>query len=206
MGVAGVALVAVAFGGYRYYVASQFAASYETYAALASAHSNAAFVPAVEDNPLRRELNLTLARCLSDESLKTADRLELARRGRQLLDEAEKQIDVIGETGEEIENAIEIMEARAAGSARADIVALARERFRIIGDIRGLSYRANFHAAEIFNRIIDDGGKLTDAHVTELNEKVPLVEGQFDERTNLYSELESANSRMENTYAELDLF
>src|SRR5262245_46543853 len=106
MAVVGLGLVSVAFAGYRYHTAYQFAASYEAYAQLANAHADAAAAPAVEANPLRRELNLTLARCLSDESLKVAERLELAQHGLVLLGEQEKQIDAIDQRGGPIPGAI----------------------------------------------------------------------------------------------------
>jgi len=193
------------FGFYRYDRASQFSDSYAAYAVLAAAHGNAAFIPTVDDNPLRQELNRVLVEVLAGE-ISDSRRLELAQRGLLLLDEAEKQIDTIGERGEAAQTAIVVMEDSASGRGRTDIVALARERISIISDIRGLSYRANFYTAEIFNRVIRDGGKLTAAHTKELNDQTPVVEEQFDLRANLYTELESTNFRMEKKVAELSIF
>ncbi len=199
-------LLVLGCGAYIYYRATQFAKSYDAYAARAAVHGNAALIPAVKDNPLRKELNQTLGRALSDTSISNTERLALAQRGLSMLDSMELQIDAIGEAGESMEGAIMRMEAYALWATRADIVAAARERFGIIADIRGLSYRANFHTAEIFKRIIKDEGKLTDAHVRELNDQIPVVEQEFDRRTNLYRDLESANARIEKLQGELSQF
>jgi hypothetical protein len=84
-----------------------------------------------------------------------------------------------------------------------DVVTLAQSQAAIIADIRGLSYRANFHTAQIFSRIVDDQGSLTDAHIAELNNLIPKVEDQFDQRSNLYSELERVGDRIQMALEEL---
>ena len=201
-----VALVFCFFALYRYHASSQFASSYKVYSQLATAHVNTAIIHGAKSNPLRQELNQTLARVLSDTSMNNADRIALSQRGLILLKQGEKQIDAMGEVGDKTKSAISSMEMAAYGSLRNDIVALAHESFNIIADIRGLSYRANYHAAEIFNHIIKDGGKLIPAYISDLNEQIPFVEERFDKQTNLYSDLESVNSRIENKYEELGMF
>lgn len=201
-GITIVLFFALCFLAYRFYFAWQFTKSYDTYATLSDIHVNAAFLPATNENPLRQELNRMLADVLA-EQLPQSDRLERAERGLLLLNELEKQIDAIGDSGEAVSKALGEMEARASGSERREIVDLALERLRVIGDIRGLSYRASYHTAEIFNRVITDGGALTPEHVIELNNQIPLVEEQFDRRTGLYDELESIGGRV--TRAQNDL-
>jgi hypothetical protein len=190
---------------YKFYFSWQFAQSYDTYATLSEAHVTAAFLPATNDNQLRQELNRMLADVLAVE-LPQKDRLERAERGLLLLNELEKQIDAIGDSGETVSKALSEMESRASGSERREIVDLALERVRVIGDIRGLSYRASYHTAEIFNRVIQDGGTLTPEHVTELNSQIPLVEEQFDRRTGLYDELESIGGEIEKVHDGLSIF
>ncbi len=198
-------LLVCIFVGYKLYFAWQFNKSYDTYATLSGLHVNAALLPAVGDNPVRQELNRTLADVLA-EQLPTSERLERAERGLVLLNALERQIDAIGDSGEAVSKALGEMEARASGSERREIVDLALERLRVIGDIRGLSYRASYHTAEIFNRVIADGGALTPEHVKELNNQIPLVEEQFDRRTGLYDELESINNAILRTVSELSWF
>ncbi len=193
------------FFSYKSYFAWKFTKSYDTYATLSDIHVNAAFLPATNENPLRQELNRMLADVLA-EQLPQSDRLERAERGLLLLNELEKQIDAIGDSGEAVSKALGEMEARASGSERREIVDLALERLRVIGDIRGLSYRASYHTAEIFNRVIADGGALTPEHVIELNNQIPLVEEQFDRRTGLYNELESIGGRITRVENELSAF
>lgn len=192
------------FVSYKFYFAWQFTKSYETYATLSGLHVNASLLPAVGDNPIRQELNRMLADVLA-EQLPQSDRLERAERGLLLLNELEKQIDAIGDSGEAVAKALGEMEARASGSERKEIVELALERLRVIGDIRGLSYRASYHTAEIFNRVIADGGALTPEHVSELNNQIPLVEEQFDRRTGLYDELESIGGKINRAQNQLSM-
>lgn len=193
------------FFSYRFYFAHQFKQSYDAYAKLSDIHVTAAFTPATEANPLRQELNRALADVLATE-LPRAERLARAERGVVLLNELEKQIDAIGDAGEAVSKEIERMEARATGAERKEIVDLALERARIIGDIRGLSYRASYHTADIFKRIIEGNGELTAAHVEDLNNQIPLVEEQFDRRTALYTELESINSSITRSAVGLRVF
>lgn len=193
------------FVAYKTYFSWQFSKSYETYETLSNAHVTAAFLPATNDNQLRQELNRMLSDVLAAD-LPSSDRLARAQRGLVLLGELEKQIDEIGVKGEAVSHALGEMEERATGADRAEIVRLALERLRVIGDIRGLSYRASYHTAEIFNRVIADGGTLTPEHVSELNSQIPLVEEQFDRRTGLYDELESISGNVERTYDDLSIF
>lgn len=190
------------FFSYRFYFAYAFKKSYDTYASLSDIHVNAAFTPATEANPLRQELNRVLADVLSAD-LSNTERLVRAQRGSSLLNELEKQIDAIGDAGESVAQEIEHMEQTASGSERKEIVTLSLERQRIIGDIRGLSYRASYHTAEIFNRIIEERGDLTSMHVADLNNQIPLVEEQFDRRTALYDELEAIDGRIDRAFSAL---
>lgn len=203
-GIGIIILFVLCFFAYRFYFAWQFTKTYDTYAALSGIHVQAAFLPATNDNPLRQELNRMLADVLAAQ-LPEKDRLARAERGLLLLNELEKQIDTIGDSGEAVAKALGEMEGRASGSERQEIVQLALERLRVIGDIRGLSYRASYHTAEIFNRVIQDGGTLTAEHVTELNNQIPLVEEQFDRRTGLYDELVSIGSRIDRARKELSV-
>jgi hypothetical protein len=47
--------------------------------------------------------------------------------------------------------------------------------------------------------VIDDKGVVTEEHAALLNEHIPLVEEQFDRRSNLYVELESTGSALDST-------
>lgn len=172
------------------------------------AYIAATFLPGAQNNPVRNELNRMLGESLSD-VLSEGERIERARRGLLLIDELERQVDAIGETKDTLESRLLALEseftnvpALFSGDRRA-----LRERterlYVIADDIRGLSYRANYHTSQIFERIIDDGGSLTPAHVMSLNEQIPQVEEQFDQRANLYAELESIESELDILYGDL---
>ena len=181
-----------------------FAKNYGAYEMVAAEHTNAAYIPSTNDNPVRQELNRLLAESLAKE-LPVADRLSHARRGLELLKVTEGQIDRIGNKGEEVTAAIIQLDSVSSGVGALPfripmkrMVDLAYKRFQYVADVRGLSYRANYHTAEIFNRIIRDNGELTREHVLELNSALPLLEQQFDKRTNTYTQLQNTTVLLDN--------
>lgn len=190
---------------------SQFADTYVVYTAATSRYVTAAFKPAVESNPIRTEVNSLLARVLQ-ETMTPVERFDMARRGIAHLNDIEGQIDEIKNEGDLIEPLLTKLEtsAKHPGNVRdrgqmLEIVSLGRERARVISDIRGLSYRANFYAGEVFERIIDDQGELTDDHVRHLNDLIPQLEEQFDARSALYEELERMGNRERQIALSLEL-
>lgn len=159
-----------------------------------NAHMQATLIPSVSENPVRQELNQQLAVVLS-EDLSAGDRLKGARRGIELIEIIDQQIDASEHTANLLENA-EADRGISSPVFSGEIAVLVSKLVSISSDIRGLSYRANFHTEQIFTRIIDDKGVLSDTHKRELNELIPLVEEQFDRRSNLYLELEMAHQEL----------
>lgn len=204
-----IALLLAAYG-WHWYSLSQFEKAYTEYAEVAAKHDEVAAIPVLPDNPLRRDLNRALANVLSPEASES-ERLKSSEEGRALLVLAEGTIDAVGEVGEDAMAAILEMEARsgafgllnAAGTADS-LIELAHRRHSIIADIRGLSYRANHHTKEIFDRIIADGGKLTPEHARALDRLLPDVEEQFNRRSNLYDELESVRGEIAGEFREFE--
>lgn len=188
--------------GAHWFALRQFELAYRDYAIIAERHDEVAAIPALTENPLRRDLNRALAGALA-EGASEEERNARAREGLALLVLAEGAIDAIGEVGEDAMSAILEMEARASllGALNATgeerrIIALAHRRYAIIADIRGLSYRSNHHTKEIFDRIIADGGALTAEHALALDRLIPDVEEQFNRRANLYTELKTVNAEL----------
>jgi hypothetical protein len=175
---------------------------YAAYALVAKQHRDAAFFVANTQNPVREELNRLLTDVL-EETIPDSERLVKAERGLELLGISERSIDAIGEIALVNDQALLLLEGRSHlwllwwwHAPMRDVVQLAQSQAAIIADIRGLSYRANFHTAQIFKRIVDDGGQLTDSHISELNNLIPKVEDQFDQRSNLYDELERVGDQI----------
>lgn len=195
---------------YGWYVSSlEHDKIFAAYRAASEREMQAALVPGVKDNAVRRELDRTLAEVLARE-MSDSERLELAQHGLEILALAEIQIDAIGEAGEAAHLAIEELSQSSlvagfipTSFTSRELVSLSNKRSGIISDIRGLSYRANFHTEEIFKKIVADQGRLTAVHVASLNSLIPKVEEQFNERSNLYFDLESTNNQMETILAEL---
>jgi len=182
--------------------------SYEALERETDTYIAATFLPGADGNPVRNELNRMLGESLSD-ILSETERLERARRGLVLLDELERQIDAIGETKSSLDARLTALDEELAYIP--SLLSGDRRRLRehverlyvIADDIRGLSCRANYHTSQIFDRIITDGGVLTVEHITFLNGQIPQIETQFDERTNLYAELESIESALGILYKDL---
>ena len=188
---------------YIAYASHEFRRAYATYTTLVQANVDAAYVPGAENNPLRQHLNTVLSQVLA-RPMSAKERMDFAEEGLKVLKAAEQQIDVIGDTGDKVQLSITYMQekARAPGAFLlrgyvTRILSLATEEHNITADIRGLSYRANFHTAEIFNRIVLDKGELTPAYLQELNRQVPAVEEQFNKRTGLYAQLKDVSARMQ---------
>lgn len=192
----------------RFWAIRDFSYAYHAYTESATRHVSAAFIPAIAENPLRKELNTALSDVLGT-ALGPEERLSRAREGLGLLKDAEAQIDLIGDAGILTEERIAEMEksmnlfGQLHRSLLRDIIQLARARFEIIADIRGLSYRANHHTEEIFDRVIEDEGILSPTHVADLNRLIPSVEAQFDTRSNLYDDLERLGRQMQSKYDDL---
>lgn len=192
-------------GGYALYSDYALTRAYRAYAEVAQRHDEAAYIPGLAENPLRRDLNSALIGALT-EGRSSNERRTSAEEGRALLILAEGYIDAVGEVGKDVTIALSSLEDAGESIgvwyARDNIrtvVALAQKRLEIIADVRGLSYRANHHTKEIFDRIIADKGVLTDAHVIALNKLIPSVEEQFDLRSNLYVELEKTTNQITST-------
>ncbi len=206
---AAIAIVIILIATYITHSTNDFHRAYESYSSLAKTHADLAYVPGIPENPIRGRLNAILSKVLA-KPMTPSERLDLARQGLETLKDGEKQIDDIGDQGEKVQNAIRYLVAKkdSPGSilvrSEADkLIALAKEEFGYIADIRGLSYRANFHTAEIFNRIILDKGALTTAFTNELNRQIPDVEEQFNKRANLYIQLKNVLDRTQKESASM---
>ncbi len=194
--------------GYFAFATGERASYYEALQAETDTYIEAAFLPGAANNPIRGELNRMLGESLGEE-VTDAQRLERARRGLVLIDELERQIDAIGETRGVLESRLATLDEELAylpsflSGERGDVRDHAMRLYVVADDIRGLSYRANYHTSQIFDRIIADGGALSPAHVEQLNEQIPQVEKQFNERSNLYTELENIESELDILFGNL---
>lgn len=177
------------------FLTRSFKSGYKSFIVAEEAYKDSAMRPAMPDNPLRREIGFLLAQSIQVD-MAPGERIRIANRGIALLNELEAQIDDIKDKGDTVAPIVDSLDshARAFGdivgrSEKMQIVALAKKNAEIISDIRGLSYRADYYTGEVFERVIDDQGLMTDEHKTYLNGLIPQLEEQFNKRQNLYSEL-----------------
>ncbi|MBP9668906.1 MAG: hypothetical protein KBE09_01315 [Candidatus Pacebacteria bacterium] len=192
----GLVVLAIGIALYLFVFAPRDVVALESYATLGEAHEDSAFLVGMSENPIRIELDHVLADVLM-RPMTDDERYELSEQGRGLLKTLEVQIDAIGEKEGAAAEALASLQSSPLALSEltsiGEVVQLGTRRADLIADIRGLSYRANYHTAQIFERIMKDGGALTEAHVAALNSDLPLVEEQFDRRSNLYVELEKVS-------------
>jgi hypothetical protein len=181
-----------------------FDAEYAVYDTLAAQADNAAYIPGAQTNPVRVALDQDLTEVL-DQTIDAQKRLAFADQGLIDLKDSESQIDDISSTTDEVDAQIAKMQVNTLDNAAPDdrarsIIALAKQRSSIIADIRAYSYRTDFEISQIFNTIIADKGVLTNAYVISLNNEIPAVETEFDQRSNLYLELQNTAQQIADTY------
>lgn len=198
----------LAFLSYDIHTSSQsFERAYREYAVLAAESDASAYLPGAGNNPIRIELNSALIQILGNSEITSAKRLELSRRGLELTQGLERQVDAITPTLEAADEAAEHMNATsdfvsnifAKGIPR-HIVELAQERHNAISDIRAYSYRADSETRKILERIVKENGVLKDSYVQELNNLIPAQEEEFNMRTNRYSDLQNTGEQIQQSF------
>ncbi len=205
-----VALIAfVAYALWAWLGAGKFGSQYERYAEAQREYITAANKPAAEGNPVRRQVYQLLAEVLQVE-MSNEERIAKAKQGIAHLNDIESQIDAIKVEADKVVPLLQGLEDASSGignlnggASIKDLVRIGKRQVEIISDIRGLSYRADYYTSEVFERIIDDQGAMTDAHKIYLNDNIPLLEEQFDKRANLYAELKKNDDEMKGISAEL---
>lgn len=191
------------------FASKQFGKEYAAFAPAEAAYETAAYKPAVGSNPVRQAISYLLGEVLQA-PITDEKRNEMAKEGIAHLNDIEGEIDDIKTQGDAVAPLVDQLDKTAGNISNVrsrlkmkELVALARKNAQIISDIRGLSYRTDYYTDEVFERIIDDQGKMTDAHKTYLNDLLPQLESQFDQRTNLYTQMTDNSKKMKQLAHEL---
>lgn len=205
----GVVLVLVLLAAIAYQAERVLARHVAVYAQAQRTFADTAFSPGASGNVARDESNRLLSVVLSSSAVQ-ADRLAAAKQGIELLHTLETEIDLIADARDEAEVArAQLWRDRFLPVAvpwekkLVALDALAERQASTIADIRGLSYAANYRAAQIFEHVAADGGALTPEYIRSLNSGLPELEKAFDRRSNLYVELEKIDSDIAHLLAEL---
>jgi hypothetical protein len=196
--------------GYHIHVSTErFDHAYRNYAVAAGAADAAAYLPAAGNNPVRQDLNNVLIQALGNSKLSDQERLEHARDGLELVGQLDKQVDAITHGLEAADIAAQEMNASSdilsnifAKGLPQKIVGLAHRRHDAISDIRAYSYRADSQARQIFERIAQENGVLSQNYIRELNNLVPAQEEEFNQRTNRYSDLQAIGLEIDTAFGE----
>ena len=207
--VSAVVLSVFLFVGHQHRVSADgFVSAYGEYVEAADQQEAAAYLPGAAANFIREKLDRSLSILLTDD-IEPKDRMDVAVGALNLTKELELQIDDIGAKRNSVEIAISrlkdlsgtINDENLAEQVR-EIIELAENKTIIIADIRGLSYSINGETKKIIGRIIAENGLLTDAHIIELNRRIPEDEKRFDRQKELYQQLSDLDNRIEEKYNE----
>ncbi len=203
-----VVIAGILYGAFILFGSSDFEKKYAEYVLAEEEYVEVANKPAAEANPVRRQVYTLLAEVLQVE-MTPEERIAKAKQGIAHLNDMEGQIDAIKSEADKVSPLLAELEKNAGGisnrSEKRELVRLGKRQIEIISDIRGLSYRADYYTSEVFERIIDDQGAMTDEHKTYLNDLIPQLEEQFDNRSNLYAELDVNANKMTEIAREIGL-
>lgn len=202
-------VVCVTLGAVLYRSSASLATDVGVFAASQKLFSESAFLPGAATNPTRDSANRALAAALST-TASPNQRLIAAKDGLVYTKILEGEIDAIATARDTTAGArSQLSNDRFSFSALpwerriSTLLTLADKQAQIIADIRGLSYSANYHTTEIFKQIVADDGALSPAYVAKLNSEIPQVEADFNNRSNLYLELQQVDSDIRHALAEL---
>jgi len=185
-----------------------FSRSYYAYVDLADRRESAAYKPGEAGNETRRLLHSSLSEILTGD-INNSERLSTSKDVLRYAKDLEGQVLEINRLGEWEYGAIEDMENgarnisnRQIGGYADNIVLLAKQRHGTANDIALLAYAINGHIQDIATQMINDGGRLTEAHIVSLNNKVGFAEKQYDKLQSLYAELHVLKNEIDGAYIE----
>ena len=172
-------------------------------------HEMAVVTPGAKSNTSRIELDAILVKILT-EPMEEAVRINYSKMALEKIDILDKQIALVYEAGSVVEVRIDslVLASKSVKGIEAkmkvgEIINLAIKQKGIIDEIDVLTKVITDSTRSIFDRIIEDGGMLTDEHMVSLNNQITEAETRFDKRTSLFSEMDKNKKAIENLSTQL---
>ena len=168
-------------------------------------HKAAVFLPGSGNNSARQDLNIILGKVLT-KTMTDSERLSDSHLGIERIEEVQRQIEKIEETGVLMDKDIDRFEKnigalpkkeREYAKAMTSSTVLYREKTR---EIEKFLYKINNDGGEIFERIIIENGALSEKHIIALNEHIPEAETNFDTLSFLYMDLVKIKKEIEKNH------
>ncbi|NBD73425.1 hypothetical protein GVX82_00070 [Patescibacteria group bacterium] len=179
-----------------------FIESYGTYRALAEEERALLARPGNEDAEVRARVHEHLTALLTGD-LTSAERLTRAEEAAEDLALQEETVAAIGAVAPRVTAAREELAVQVADlpaplrpEAR-ELVALLKERRVLVGRIADELAATHDQTAAIVARIIAEEGRLSPAHVAEINAGTSVAEERFDEVRRAYQELDTLSEEID---------
>lgn len=183
-----------------------FIDAYATYREEADLVHEKMLIAGGSQSPDRQALFVLLSSILTDE-LSDEERAEKTR-------EANTHVEAIGSaiavaqahvprvrgSITDVRSASEQFSSRPTRTRAGEVVNLLTAHIELTERSVGELFDANEQVRRILAQIEEDGGKLTDAHVTSINEATTEAETRFDQLTRHFDELSSLGSRRDEAY------
>ena len=207
-----IALCLFGWFGFKYFEpisVDAFLPALERYEELSQKHENSVIVPGAKSNSVRIELDAILNKILTAPMEDTV-RGKYSVIALEKLDELDRQIALSYDIGEtvniRIEGLITAGESISGAEVRMlveDIIVLTQKQKNVIDEIEILTRVITDRTRGIFERVLEEGGGLTNEHMISLNEQIGEAETQFDKRAFLFAEMAGHKMKIEHLSIQL---
>ena len=197
---------------YRYFEPvsiDSFLPALQRYEEVEKSHEIAVIIPGSTSNTDRAELDVILGRVLV-EPMEDSDRFQYSILAIKKIEVLEGKISEVYEIGETVKTRIESLKLAQEDVKgfevkilTKEIIELAIKQKAIIDEIEILTQVITQRTRDIFERIIEENGALSDEHMISLNEQIADAEIQFDKRTNLFTEMTTNKKEIEHLSIQL---
>ena len=197
---------------YRYFEPvsiDSFLPALQRYEEVEKLHEIAVIIPGSTSNTDRAELDVILGRVLV-EPMEDSDRFQYSILAIKKIEVLEGKISEVYEIGETVKTRIESLKLAQEDVKgfevkilTKEIIELAIKQKAIIDEIEILTQVITQRTRDIFERIIEENGALSDEHMISLNEQIADAEIQFDKRTNLFTEMTTNKKEIEHLSIQL---
>lgn len=187
----------------------RFVAVAEEYSVAYAKYEPVIHTPGSGSNRARRGvaslLNIVLMGDIENEQ-----RIALSEQALGLVDVLDQQVDEITSKnqdilthGAEVKAMSKQVHGYGASQHAEDIALLVDKRLLYIEEVADLLSQMNVQTRTVFERVIDDGGTMSDEHIMELNSQLSQAEEQYDRLSFIYTELANGNDDFENHFFEI---
>lgn len=187
----------------------QFIVEAEHYQVSYDRYESIIHIPGSGSNRSRHEVNSLLSYVLMGEMPNT-ERSEVSKKALNHIDVLDSQVSDITtgnsnfiSQGDVLIESAKIVHGHQAEEYARNMTEVVDNRVLYIEELSTILLNMNTKTRSIFERVITDGGEMTDDHVRELNNHLNGAEQEYDRLSYIYNELERFNGEFENDFFEI---